>query len=162
LNVVTKLARLLLTFGVLTAPLPAAAEPLTLNRVKSLLGEMGFKPKLTADEALTLEGMGSLGANLFFRPSKNGTALTIYKPWPIPPDKQDVIPDIAMLKANNGYPFSFALFGEPGARGFDIEKTVDATLVSKALLRKSIEQMLEMIDNNEGLWNTDNWPVEAK
>ncbi|MET0257208.1 MAG: hypothetical protein ABW179_01380 [Methylobacterium sp.] len=158
----TKLARLLLTLGVLAAPLPAAAEPLSLNRVKSLLGEMGFKPKPTADEALTLEGMGSRGANIFFRPSKNGTALTIYKAWPIPADKQDKIPGIAMLKANNGYPFSFALFGEPGERGFDIEKTIDGALVTKAVLRKSIDQMLDMIDSNEQLWDTESWPITPK
>ncbi|GJD82818.1 hypothetical protein [Methylobacterium haplocladii] len=157
-----KAAKILLVLGALAAPAPATAESLTLNRVKSLLGEMGFKPKPTEDEALTLEGLGSRGANLFFRLSKNGTALTIYKAWPISADKQDVIPGIAMLKANNGHPFSFALFGEPGERAFDIEKTVDGALVSKAMLRKSIDQMLEMIDSNEALWDTDSWPIKAK
>lgn len=67
-----------------------------------------------------------------------------------------------MLKANNGYPFAFAIYGEPGQLAFDLEKTVDGGLVSKTMLRKSIDEIIDMIDSNEEIWNTDNWPIKAK
>ena len=46
--------------------------------------------------------------------------------------------------------------------GFDIEKTIDGALVTKAVLRKSIDQMLDMIDSNEQLWDTESWPITPK
>ncbi|GJE53605.1 MULTISPECIES: hypothetical protein [Methylobacterium] len=157
-----KLANIVLALGILAAPAPVAAETLTLNRVKALLGEMGFKPTRPRDGVLTLEGQGTHKADLNFTLAKDDTALTIYKSWAIPGDKQTLVPGVAMLKANNGYPFAFAIYGEPGQLAFDLEKTVDGGLVSKTMLRKSIDQIIEMIDSNEEIWNTDNWPIKAK
>ena len=152
-----KITPILVSLFVLAGSVPASAQSLTLNRVKSLLTELGLKPVMSTDEMVTLEARGRHKVDIDITLVNDKTGISIYSSWKIPPDKAAAIPLVAMLKANNNAQFAFAIYGEDGNLSFDLEKNFDAALVSKAMLSKSVEELLATVDRQEPLWNMDNW-----
>jgi hypothetical protein len=95
------------------------AQSLTLNRVRSLAAELGYKPTSTKD-VVTLDGLGAHGSDIKITVAKNNSTMTIYTSWDIPPDKQKSIPAIDMLKANSSSQFAFGVYGKEGDLSVDL------------------------------------------
>lgn len=155
-----KIAAVLLSLLWMVAPTYAQAQALPLARVKTLLSDAGYKKARISDGAVLVDGFGEAGHTFAFTVADQGAALTIGAYWRIPSDKQGSVPTLGMLRANSSSDFMFGLNGEDGALGLQIESTYAAALVSKAMLKRSVEQLLETIEGNEELRNTDNWPAK--
>ncbi|GEO98512.1 hypothetical protein [Methylobacterium haplocladii] len=159
---VLKLAPLLLTFFLVLQPAFAQAQGLTLNRIKSLLVEAGFKDARVEDSLVLVDGLGRFDSQAAVGLAEDKSTFMISTNWDIPAEKQKAIPALKMLTANSYGYFVFALVGDEGELSLNIEATYDSSLISKTMLRKAIEQFVETVDGNEEIWNTDKWVAEGK
>lgn len=161
---VLKLAPLLLTFFLVFQPAFAQAQGLTLNRLKSLLVEAGFKEARIYESFVVIDGLGRFDSQAVFGLADDKSSLMISGNWEIPAEKRNAIPTLELLTANSYGYFAFALVEEENdGVSLNLEATYDASLVSKGMLRKSVEHFVEAIDGNEAIWNTDKWvsPIAA-
>ena len=139
-------------------PHQARAETPSISRIKAITAELGYKPTATTD-TVTLDNLGEHQSTVTFIVANDKSSFQIYASWSIPNDKRDAIPTLAMLKANSSSPFAFAVYGKDEKLSFDLEATYDASVFGKPLIKKIITQLVEAIDGNEELWNTDKWPA---
>lgn len=141
-------------------PRQASAEAPSIARIKAFAAELGYKPTATAT-IVTIEGLGEHKSDVNFIVADDKSSFQIYSSWSIPSEKQSALPALAMLKANSSSAFAFGVYGKDDKLSFDLEATYDASLFNKPLIKKIITQLVEAIDSNEALWDTDKWPAPA-
>lgn len=156
-----KIASLLLGFFLVLQPAFAQAQGLTLNRIKSMLVEAGFKDARIEDSLVLVDGLGRFDSQAAIGLADDKSTFTISTNWDIPAEKQKAIPALKMLAANSYGYFVFALVDDEGELSLNIEATYDSSLISKTMLRKVLEQFVETVDGNEEIWNVDKWVAES-
>ncbi|MET0258531.1 MAG: hypothetical protein ABW179_08105, partial [Methylobacterium sp.] len=152
-----KFASLLLGLFLVMQPAFAQAQGLTLNRIRSLLVEAGFKEARVEDDLVVVDGLGRFDSQAAVGLAEDKSTFMISTNWTIPAEKQKAIPTLRMLEANSYGYFVFALVGDEGELSLNIEATYDSSLISKTMLRKALEQFVETVDGNEEIWNVDKW-----
>lgn len=153
-------AALILAGTLLTGSGRALAETPSINKIKAIVTELGYKPTVS-DDKLTIADVGEHEINISFVVAGDKSNFQIYTYWSIPPEKLNAVPATAMLRANSASPFVFGVFGDEADPSFDLEATYDASVFGKALIKKAIAQLLDTVDNTEALWNTNNWQAPA-
>ena len=135
----------------------ADAKTLTADQVKGILVDLGYEPAVDGD-SISIENFGPSKNYLKFILTNEKQSLNIYTSWTVPPEKAGAIPAVDMLKANSSSPFIFAVFtADDKSLHYDLEATYDASLVNKVMLRKSMDQLTDVMLKNATLVDPDNW-----
>jgi hypothetical protein len=136
----------------------AHAADMSPDRLRSIIADLGYEPTVEGS-VVTLADQGVAKKDIRFSLSDDKTILNIYSNWAVDAAKRAAMPTTEMLKANSNAAFAFATFESEGNTYIDLEASYDTSLVNKKMLRHAIDQLLEMTDANEALWNQDKWAV---
>ena len=137
----------------------ARAATITLDQLHTLVSGLGYDASVDAATSnVGITDQAKAKVNIYFQLSADRTSVNIYAPFSdVADEKKPDMPMAAMLKANNTNPFLFAISSNNDKERIELDATFDAALITKTMLRKTIDQLVATIDDTQPLWDQDQW-----
>lgn len=140
----------------------AEAKGMTIGQLKAMVKDLGYAATSDDESTVTLPDQGKWSRNVFLHLHDGGDSLELTTNLgEIPDGDKTVIPYKDLLTTNGDSPFFFAIADSDGKPCVFQEGYLPAALVSKQVLRKTIDGWLVRIDTTEPTWNSDHWAAAA-